>query len=133
MRNMTYTPYVNETTVQAGFQCNGASTPTIFYSKGPYGAAAAPLHPIIASIARTGVGTFTITFADAWPMLVNAWSTVNGALTSTSQITSVSNVGTATPVVAGLTTMTSAAAADIAAGANNIVWFGFVFLNTWSQ
>jgi hypothetical protein len=131
-RNVTYTPYVSPTYLEFGFQTKGAASPTIFYAgAGAYGAGTLPA--FITSITRTGVGTFLITLADSFPNMVSAWAQANGLLTSGAVITAVNNVGTSSPVTVNLTTTTSGAAADIAAGANNIIWVGLGFLNSWSS
>lgn len=134
MRENIHTPYVNVTQLEFGFRTNGASNPAIFLSNsgGAYNVGAT-LAPFITSITRTGTGLYLITFADSYPNLVGAWADCMGLITSSAKITAVNNVGTSSPVTANLTTLTSSAAADIASGAQNIVWCGFTFVNSWSQ
>ncbi len=131
-RNVTYTPYVNPAYIEFGFQTNGAANPTIYYNgKGAYGAGT--LGSFITSITRTGVGTYLVTFADSYPNVASAWAQMQGSLNSGAVITSINNIGTALPATVAITTTTSGAAADIAAGAQNICWVGLEFLNTWAQ
>lgn len=78
------------------------------------------------TVARTGVGAFLVTVADAFPVLLSAQATVqlNAAADTVAQIGAVSGRTVA------IRTLTAGAAADIAANANNRVNFSLKFANT---
>ena len=80
------------------------------------------------SVARTGVGTFTITFDKVWPELESATATVqlNASANTFAQVGAV-NLSSKTAVIR---TITAGSDADIAANANNRVNFRFCFKNT---
>lgn len=80
------------------------------------------------TVARTGVGTFLVTFADKYAALVAA----NATLQLASAANSVMQVGTfdASAKTLVLRILTAGAAADVAADANNRVSFVVTFRNS---
>ncbi len=86
------------------------------------------------TVARGGVGTFTITFSQRYTALRRATFTVGGLLPNVVRAGTFTSNGTG-----GVSTLTfsikadgtaAAADADIAAGANNLIFVDFLFRDT---
>lgn len=77
----------------------------------------------VASITRTGVGTFLITLEDAYRVLVSKSASIQLAAAADIgvQFGTIANVGTSSPPTIEVRTVTAAAPADVAANANNSV------------
>lgn len=103
-------------TVTGYFLTNGASSPTTLKGTG------------VASVARTGTGTYLLTLQDSFiehrGMIVHLG--LNASADSVAQLGAVSS--TAKTVV--IRTLTAGADADIAANANNKVFFTFQLKNS---
>ena len=80
------------------------------------------------SVARTGVGTLTVTFDKVWPELESATATVqlNASADTYAQVGAV-DLSAKTAIIR---TLTAGSDADISANANNRVNFRFCFKNT---
>lgn len=92
---------------------NGTSTPTV--SDNP--------DKVVASVSRSGVGTYTITFTEKYLALraITCQVQLNAAADTQVQITGATAVAGAKTV--GITILTAGVAADIAANANNLLHF----------
>lgn len=80
------------------------------------------------SVARSGVGTFTVTFTDKYNDLLSATATVQLAAAADTQAQVGAYSASAKTLV--IRTLTAGAAADISANADNRVHFDLVFVNT---
>lgn len=104
---------------------NGTSTPTLGEGAASY----------VRSVARTGVGVYTVTLSDKYAALVSAQVTyqLNAAAATLGIVTGAANGGVVAGTAVTLTTMTEAAgtfaAADIAANANNRIHVQLVLRN----
>lgn len=86
----------------------------------------------VATITRTGVGVFLITLSDAYRRLISATATVQKSTAAdlVPQFGDISNLGTATPVTAVLRLNAVATPTDLAADANNSVFYELEFADS---
>ena len=103
--------------VTCSFAPNGTGAPAAASNEGP-----------INTVTRTGVGTFQVTFKDAFPGMLSAQGTVQLAASGNTIV----QFGTYTPASRTLVvrTLTGGVDADVAAGANNRVHLLVAFRNT---
>ena len=127
----TYTPdsvsaNKGECVISGAFSTNGGSSPVAF--RGPDGLGTT-LPSGITSITRTNTGEYTITFDDQFYSITSMQCSLmlGTAADSKVQFTGIpGNLNSATAALTQkLTTITTAAAADIAAASGNEVWFTF--------
>jgi hypothetical protein len=115
-------------TICGGFQVNGASDPTKF--NGPDKQQSALLPNGIKSITHSGTGEYTITFLDNFYSCVAVCHGLELATAADkfTQFTGFTNMNSSSnALTCKITTIAGASAADIAANANDGVWFFFQF------
>ena len=114
-----------EAIISGAFSTNGASNPVAF--RGPSGLGTS-LPAGITSITHSGTGEYTITFDDQFYAITSMQCSLmlGTAADSKVQFTAIpANLNSASALTVKLTTITTAAAADIAAASGNEVWFTF--------
>lgn len=138
-RNVTYNYNSAVVSLGGGFVTNGAAQPTVF--QGPYGLAAtgpngaSNLPNGISAIARSGVGTYLVTFVDNFFAVLYAGCdlAMGTPANNYAQFNGFTNLNAASTLVltATISIFVGAAVADLAAGGNtNIVSFFFDFKNS---
>jgi hypothetical protein len=102
---------------------NGVSTPTLAENG----------DNVVASVSRSGVGTYTITLTDPFLALaaIHCQVQLSAAADTQVQITGTTTVATTKQI--GITILTAGAAADIAANAANILHFTCVMRDSSGQ
>jgi hypothetical protein len=122
-----------EVVISGAFSVNGASSPVAF--RGPDGLGTT-LPAGITSLTRTGTGEYTLTFDDSFYAMTGAQVSLMLATAADSkvQLTAVpANLNTSTAMTQKITTITTAAAADIAAASGNEVFFEFRFKRSMAK
>jgi hypothetical protein len=113
-RNTIEGPHKGEVRLSGGFRTNAGSSPTVIYGNW------------ISSVSRTGAGTYTVQMKNEFKGLhcIGKQATLQLAAPGDSKVVlGAYDASAGTQVVA---TITTAAAADIAANADNIVWLELV-------
>lgn len=113
-RNTVESPHKGEVRLVGGFRTNGGSSPTAIYGNW------------ISSVARTGAGAYTVTLKNDFKGLHCTGKSATLQLAAAGDSKVVLGPYDATAGTQVVTTITTAAAADIAADANNIVWLELV-------
>lgn len=119
-----------EVVISGAFSVNGGDDPVAFRGAGGLGTT---LPNGIASIVHSDTGEYTITFTDNYYCMTGAQVSLMLATAADSkvQLTGVpANLNSSSALTQKVTTITTAAAADIAAASGNEVFFEFRFKRT---
>lgn len=122
-----------EVVISGAFSLNGADNPVAF--RGPDGLGTT-LPNGITSITHSGTGEYTLTFDDQFYAMTGAQVSLmlGTAADSKVQLTAIpANLNSSSALTQKITTITTAAAADIAAASGNEVWFEFRLKRTMAK